>query len=136
MSETILRTKAKGRLDYLLKDLEQGHFLADMVVTILKDEFIGCIKREFSLLRNYEDVVDAIVRNTNQLFRFSVDGYPVATHVKLLALAWYYAEREYTGSDLDSYEGFVECLRTDVYAALYRRVDDFYGFIEPRMRRK
>ena len=136
MSETILRTKAKGRLDYLLKDLEQGHFLVDMVVTIMKDEFIGCIKREFSLLRNYEDVVDAIVRNTNQLFRFSVDGYPVATHVKLLALAWYYAEREYTGSDLDSYEGFVECLRTDVYAALYRRVDDFYGFIEPRMRRK
>ena len=128
--------KEQERLNYLLKDLEQGHFLADMVVTILKDEFIGCIKREFSLLRNYEDVVDAIVRNTNQLDRFSVDGYPVATHVKLLALAWYYAEREYTGSDLDSYEGFVECLRTDVYAALYRRVDDFYGFIEPRMRRK
>lgn len=128
--------KERERLNYLLKDLEQGHFLVDMVVTILKDEFIGCIKREFSLLRNYEDVVDAIVRNTNQLFRFSVDGYPVATHVKLLALAWYYAEREYTGSDLDSYEGFVECLRTDVYAALYRRVDDFYGFIEPRMRRK
>lgn len=128
--------KEQERLNYLLKDLEQGHFLADMVVTILKDEFIGCIKREFSLLRNYEDVVDAIVRNTNQLYRFSVDEYPVATHVKLLALAWYYAEREYTGSDLDSYEGFVECLRTDVYAALYRRVDDFYGFIEPRMRRK
>jgi hypothetical protein len=128
--------KEQERLNYLLKDLEQGHFLADMVVTILKDEFIGCIKREFSLLRNYEDVVDAIVRNTNQLYRFSVDGYPVATHVKLLALAWYYAEREYTGSDLDSYEGFVECLRTDVYAALYRRVDDFYGFIESRMRRK
>lgn len=128
--------KERERLNYLLKDLEQGHFLADMVVTILKDEFIGCIKREFSLLRNYEDVVDAIVRNTNQLYRFSVDEYPVATHVKLLALAWYYAEDEYSGEDLETYEGFVECLRTDVYAAMYRRVDGFYGFIEPRMRRK
>lgn len=128
--------KEQERLNYLLKDLEQGHFLADMVVTILKDEFIGCIKREFSLLRNYEDVVDAIVRNTNQLYRFSVDEYPVATHVKLLALAWHYAEDEYSGEDLETYEGFVECLRTDVYAAMYRRADGFYGFIEPRMRRK
>ena len=136
MSKNFIKSKAKGRLDYLLKDLEQGHFLVDMVVTIMKDECIGCIKREFSLLRNYEDVVDAIARNTNQLYRFSVDGYPVATHVKLLALAWYYAEKEYIGRDLDSYEGFVECLRTDVYAALYRRVDGYYGFMEPRMRRK
>ena len=136
MSKTILRTKAKERYDYLLKDLEQGDFLTDMVVTILKDEFIGCIKREFSLLRNYEDVVDAIARNTNQLYRFSVDGYPVATHVKLLALAWYYAEKEYMQRDLESYEFFVECLRTDVYVALYRRVDGYYGYIEPRKIRK
>ena len=117
MSKNFIKSKAKGRLDYLLKDLEQGHFLVDMVVTIMKDECIGCIKREFSLLRNYEDVVDAIARNTNQLYRFSVDGYPVATHVKLL-------------------ECFVECLRTDVYVALYRRVDGYYGYIEPRKIRK
>lgn len=136
MSKNFIKSKAKGRLDYLLKDLEQGHFLVDMVVTIMKDECIGCIKREFSLLRNYEDVVDAIARNTNQLYRFSVDGYPVATHVKLLALAWYYAEKEYMQRDLESYEFFVECLRTDVYVALYRRVDGYYGFMEPRMRRK
>ena len=136
MSETIFRTKAKERYDYLLKDLEQGNFLTDVIVTILKDEDIGCIKREFDLLWNYEDVVDAIARNTNQLYRFSVDRNPITTHVKLLALAWYYAEKEYIGRDLDSYEGFVECLRTDVYAALYRRVDGFYGFIEPRKIRK
>ncbi len=136
MSETILRTKAKERYDYLLKDLEQGNFLMDVVVTILKDECIGCIKREYDLLKDYEDVVDAIARNTNQLYRFSVDGAPIATHVKLLALALYYAEIEYNGSNLDSYEGFVECLRTDVYAALYRRVDGFYGILEPRKRRK
>ena len=136
MSKNFIKSKAKGRLDYLLKDLEQGHFLVDMVVTIMKDECIGCIKREFSLLRNYEDVVDAIARNTNQLYRFSVDGYPVATHVKLLALAWYYAEKEYMQRDLESYEFFVECLRTDVYVALYRRVDGYYGFIEPRKIRK
>ena len=73
MSETIFRTKAKERYDYLLKDLEQGDFLLDTVVCILKEEYIGGIKREFSLLRDYEDVVDAIMRNTNQLFRFSVD---------------------------------------------------------------
>jgi hypothetical protein len=136
MSKNFIKSKAKGRLDYLLKDLEQGHFLVDMVVTIMKDECIGCIKREFSLLRNYEDVVDAIARNTNQLYRFSVDGYPVATHVKLLALAWYYAEKEYMQRDLESYEFFVECLRTDVYVALYRRVDGYYGYIEPRKIRK
>ena len=136
MNKKILRTKAKERLDNLLKDLEQGDFLLDTVVCILKEECIGGIKREFSLLRDYEDVVDAIMRNSNQLFRFSVDGYPIVTHVKLLALAWYYAEDEYTGGDLETYEGFVECLRTDVYAAMYRRVDGFYGFIEPRMRRK
>lgn len=128
--------KEQERLNYLLKDLEQGHFLADMVVTILKDEFIGCIKREFDLLRDYGNVVDAIARNTNQLYRFSVDRNPITTHVKLLALAWYYAEKEYFGRDQDSYEGFVECLRTDVYVALYRRVDGYYGYIEPRKIRK
>ena len=136
MSETIFRTKAKERYDCLLKDLEQGDFLLDTVVCILKDEHIGCIKREFDLLWSYEDVVDAIARNTNQLYRFSVDRNPITTHMKLLALAWYYAEKEYIGRDLDSYEGFVECLRTDVYAALYRRVDGFYGFIEPSTIRK
>ena len=52
MSETIFRTKAKERYDYLLKDLEQGNFLTDVIVTILKDEYIGCIRREFDLLWN------------------------------------------------------------------------------------
>ena len=133
------KTKTKReqeRLNYLVRNMEQGNFLLDTVVCILKEEYIGGIRKEFSLLRDYEDVVDAIMRNSNQLFRFSVDGYPIVTHVKLLALAWYYAEDEYTGGDLETYEGFVECLRTDVYAAMYRRVDGFYGFIEPRMRRK
>ena len=124
------------RLNSLLKELKKEHFQMDEVVTTMKNECSNCLVEEFDLLMDYEDVVDAIARNTNQLYRFSVGGNPVATHVKLLALAWHYACEEYEGHDLNNYEGFVECLRTDVYAALYRRIDNYYGFIEPKMTRK
>lgn len=124
------------RLNNLVKELVQGNLKLDDTVTTMKNECSNCLVEEFDLLMDYEDVVDAIARNTNQLYRFSVGGNPVATHVKLLALAWYYACEEYEGHDLNNYEGFVECLRTDVYAALYRRIDNYYGFIEPKMTRK
>ena len=106
------------------------------VVTALKREKMEELLSEYDLVQDYWDAVNALAMETNQCFRFSIENDLVERLVKLLAIAWHYAEEEYPKMrDVKDYEGFIECLRTDVYMALYRRVNGFYGFIEPKRSR-
>lgn len=106
------------------------------VVTALKEKQMDELLREYDLVQDYWDAVQALAREVNQCFRFSTEKGLVERLVKLLAIAWHYAEEEYPKQrDVKDYEGFIECLRTDVFMALYRRVGGFYGFIEPKASR-
>ncbi len=107
-------------------------------VEALKRQHAEELVERYNLVDSYEEAVARIAAWLNQWLRFKVEREAhCADILSLVALAWVYAEREHPSEEEKQlywrdYETFVECLRTDVFMVLYRRVNKFYGVIEPK----
>lgn len=99
----------------------------------------GWLMERYDLVTSYEEAVTQIASWLNQWMRFGVTmNTDFSDYFGMIALAWNYCESEFPDEKKlywDNYETFIECLRTDVYMRLYRRISDFYGVIEPKEKR-
>jgi hypothetical protein len=88
----------------------------------------------------YRECAHQLASRLNWFMRYGVDNNITDQVFDMIALAWYYAKKEFKGTerekDTEDYESFMEALRTDVYMELYRWVNNYYGFVEPKKQRK
>lgn len=101
---------------------------------------ISYFAAKYDGIENYREAVHQLAWLVNRLFRLHMSPVLISEIHEMTALCWYYAKKEFRGTkhrrDLDNYEAFIESLRTDVYMELYRWVNNYYGFVEPKTMRK
>lgn len=115
------------RGDNMLLPISETFDVYGAVCRCLKN--LKLIDEQYEFVNSYEDAVWNVAYFLNRHLRFSTSNqkeYP-----ELLALAWYYANKEF-GCPLkdDEYESFVEALRVDVYKLLNRWAKNDVGMEE------